>query len=331
MTPRATRLLIQDSTTQNVLATFVGSFLYSLVALITLQMGAYGERGRVVLFAVTIAVILLIVVTLVRWIDYLLKLGRVGETTEAVEQAAASAMKARHQRPCLDATPLADTDDAIPRDAAPVYSKAIGYVQHVDIGALSDCAESAGGQVYVCALPGTFVDPHRPLARCADFGDEAALDDVRDAFTIGAERSFDQDPRFGLSVMAEIASRALSPGINDPGTAIDVIGRGIRVLCLWTEDVEREEPRYPKVHVPEITMDELFYDIFAPIARDGAGNVEIQIRLQKAFVALARTGDERLMRNARLHSALALERARDGLRTEDDMRRVREAAAGLGK
>lgn len=78
VTPRATRLIMEDSTTQNVLAAFVGSFLYSLVAIITLTMGAYGERGRIVLFFVTLFVVVLIVVTLLRWIDYLMKLGRVG-------------------------------------------------------------------------------------------------------------------------------------------------------------------------------------------------------------------------------------------------------------
>ena len=114
VTPRATKLLIEDTTTQNVLATFVGSFLYSLVAIITLSMGAYGERGRVVLFAVTILVILLIVVTLLRWIDYLLKLGRVGETTEAVEDAAASAMRARHLHPYLGGSRLRETDESDP-------------------------------------------------------------------------------------------------------------------------------------------------------------------------------------------------------------------------
>lgn len=62
--PRATRLLIEDSTTQNVLSTFIGSFLFSIVGLILLKTGLYGEHGRVILFAVTIAIIILIVVML---------------------------------------------------------------------------------------------------------------------------------------------------------------------------------------------------------------------------------------------------------------------------
>jgi uncharacterized membrane protein len=50
VTPRATKLVMEDSTTQNVLATFIGSFLFSLVGIIALSTGAYGESGRVVLF-----------------------------------------------------------------------------------------------------------------------------------------------------------------------------------------------------------------------------------------------------------------------------------------
>lgn len=68
VTPRATRLVVEDVTTQNVLATFIGSFLFSLVGIIALNMGAYGERGRVILFIVTLVVIALILITLLRWI-----------------------------------------------------------------------------------------------------------------------------------------------------------------------------------------------------------------------------------------------------------------------
>ncbi|MGT5544262.1 DUF2254 family protein, partial [Escherichia coli] len=66
VTPRATRLVVEDVTTQNVLATFIGSFLFSLVGIIALNMGAYGERGRVILFIVTLVVIALILITLNR-------------------------------------------------------------------------------------------------------------------------------------------------------------------------------------------------------------------------------------------------------------------------
>ena len=50
-------------------------FLFSLVGIIALNMGAYGERGRVILFIVTLVVIALILITLLRWIQHLTSLG----------------------------------------------------------------------------------------------------------------------------------------------------------------------------------------------------------------------------------------------------------------
>ena len=117
------------------------------------------------------------------------------------------------------------------------------------------------------------------------------MESVVKAFTVGDERSFDQDPRFGLSVLSEIASRALSAALNDPGTAIDVIGRAVRVLSVWSghaEDDGEAEVLYPRLRVRPVELDDLFDDIFTPIARDGAGVVEVHIRLQKALLILGR-------------------------------------------
>lgn len=328
VTPRATRLLIQDTTAQNVLGTFVGSFLYSLVALITLSTGSYGERGRVVLFVVTVGVVLLIVVTLLRWIDYLLGFGRVGETTAKVEEAVVRALTERRRNPYLGAAPLSLVEP-VPPGATPVYADRIGYVQHLDLSVLAEAGEGRETKVWVAATPGTFVGPGRPLLWVGvDLSDENAAA-FREAYTVEEERTFDQDPRFGLSVLAEVASRALSPGINDPGTAIDVIGRAVRILSLWTHAPEPEAPRFPDVFVPALEPAEMFDDIFHPVARDGAGQAEVQIRLQKAFAALASCGDAAFREEALRHSREALERAERAIDHPSDIARVRAAAEAV--
>ncbi|GGF20397.1 hypothetical protein GCM10011321_09900 [Youhaiella tibetensis] len=325
VTPRATKLVIEDSTTKNVLSTFVGSFLFSLVGIIVLSTGAYGAQGRVVLFAATIIVIILIVVTLLRWIDHLARLGRVTETTDSVEQAAAKAMRARHQNPYMGGRPF-DDPAGLPPDARAVPSSKIGYVQHVDIGALAELIPDEGGAIYLNAIPGKFVDPTQTLAWTSRVEGEAVEKAVRDCFSIADTRSFDQDPRFGASVLAEIASRALSPGINDPGTAIDVIGRAVRILSIWSEPDEFDEADYPEVYVPPLALADLFDDLFMPIARDGAPVVEIGLRLQKAFLTLSRLGEGRLRPQALRHAAEALERSESALPIEADKVRVRQAA-----
>jgi uncharacterized membrane protein len=329
VTPRATKLLMQDSTTQNVLATFIGSFLYSLVGLIALSMGAYGSRGRVVLFIVTIGVIILIVVTIIRWIDHLSRLGRVGETTDRVEESTAKALRQRLKLPTLGGH-LMSSDP--PDTAIPVKGNQVGYVQHVDLGALNDLAEKLDCDFYLTALPGKFVHPARPLVWLENNAlDENLNENIRNAFSIDDERNFDQDPRFGLVVLAEIGSRALSPAVNDPGTAIDVIGRGVRLLHLWSEQRSDSDSdvRYSRLHVPPLHVDEMFSDVFASITRDGAGLVEVQLRLQKGLFALASMGNDEFKAAAARISRIALERSERAMAIEEEKVELRRIASEI--
>lgn len=337
-TPRAAKLLKDDSTTQNLLGTFIGSFLYSLIGIIALSTGAYGGQGRVILFLVTILVIGLIIVSLLRWIEYLSSIGRIGETVQRVERVAAEALTARVKNPYMGCHPLRDPARDIPPEAAPVYSATIGYVQYVNVQQLSDIAKEHKGRIFLTALPGTFVDPSRPLVQTLDLlnddeQDDTQKDDLRkglqNAFTVKDERTFEQDPRFGLVVLAEVASRALSPGINDPGTAIDVIGRAVRILSEWAVDTTSEaceDVVCPGVWVPALSIRDLLDDIFTPIARDGASNVDVQIRLQKALRALSQVGHHELREGALDHSRLALQRAEANLAMDFEKASIRELA-----
>ncbi|MDR5880444.1 DUF2254 domain-containing protein [Caballeronia sp. LZ032] len=327
VTPRATPLLLEDRTTQNALATFIGSFLFSLVGIIALSTSLYGKNGRVVMFAVTIVVIALIVYTLLRWIDHLAHLGRLGETTDRVEAAAIAALKQRMKRPYLGG-------HALPQAGRPVHARAVcsaevGYIQHIDVPALGKLSDKPGSAVYVEVLPGSFVDEHSVLAY-AERLDDSATESLRAAFSIGTQRSFEQDPRFGLSVLAEIASRALSPAVNDPGTAIDVIGRAVRVLSLWNGRSEVQEAPIPecrRVFAPLLDVNDMFDDIFGPIARDGAGIVEVGVRLQKALCLLGRGSDPAFAAAVVKHSELAVKRAELALNLEEDKQALRELAS----
>lgn len=324
-TPRATQLVRQDSTTQNVLATFIGSFLFSLVGIIALSTGVYGDNGRLILFIVTIGIIILIVVTMLRWIEHLSLLGRLGETTNRVEQVASQAIQQRIDYPCLGARRLdwGHMPDYLDNC---IYPNKTGYIQHIDIGKLNRCAEQAEAEITVLAEPGQFVHPaEAAVCFSGEVNDEIEAT-IRSAFTVGNERSFDQDPRFGLSVLAEIASRALSPAVNDPGTAIDIVSRAVRILEPWRShlsiDDDHEDIVYPHVRIAEIKLDDLFDDVFLPIARDGAALIEIQMRLQKSLLALKQLCPECFAKQVERHSEMAFERAKQSLSLDADILRL---------
>jgi len=240
------------------------------------------------------------------------------ETTRQVERATETALAARRAAPWLGGRPAGEARARLPYT---VCHDRIGYVSHLDTGALNDLARAKDCDIRLRALPGTFVAPDTPLA---DLSIPDCEEAVRKAFAIEDARSFDQDPRFGLIVLAEIATRALSPGINDPGTAIDVIGRSLRLLCGW----ERPEPDQGgdkgegRLFVPALDPADLLEDAYATIARDGAGMVEVQLRLQKALTTLAGADDAALADAARALSARALAHAREGLSQPDDIARI---------
>ncbi|QFS84361.1 hypothetical protein FIU97_16520 [Roseivivax sp. THAF40] len=282
-TPRATALLQEDPTTQNVLATFLGTFLFSLLGIIALKAGYYSEAGLLVLYIATVGVIIFVVVALLRWISHLMSFGRIEDTLDRVEAAADNAIKKRMARPWLGGTP--QTGPPSPGEKK-VFPEAIGHVQHVDMQELSKCAEAMKARVRLLVLPGSFAHRTTPILSVEGGPpSEAQLTALRATITIGRRRDFDQDPRYGIVVLAEIASRALSPAVNDPGTAIWVIGHLVRVLSQWHSDVTPEVD-YPNVIVPTLRAADLIEDGFRPIARDGAGFIEVQMGLHGALSAL---------------------------------------------
>jgi uncharacterized membrane protein len=314
ITPRATRLLIEDATAQNALSTFIGAFLFAIVGLCALATGAYGAKGRVILFVGTICVIAFIVFTLLRWIEHLSHFGRMLETIERVEKAALRAVLTLAHRPYLGTAPQREPD----ADAAPVYADAIGYVTHIDAPLLARIAVRHTLRINVAASPGALVAPGRPLAWV--MGDPApeTLRQLAEAFTVEDSRQFDHDPRFGLVVLSEIASRALSPAVNDPGSAIAVVGAGLRVLsALLTIPPSPGRGHYPGVRLPELSLRDLLEDFFRPIARDGASLIEVCIQVQKALGALKALAPEAspLIRQC---ADDALARARTSLSSDAD-------------
>lgn len=325
VTPRSTQLLLQDSTAQNALSVFIGAFLYSLVGIIALSMEIYGDSGRLVLFVVTLLVIAIIIGVLLQWINYLSRLGRVGETIDMVERATLKALKQRMETPYLGGSALAEYKPR--RNHHPVCCGQIGYVQNIDVPALSRLAETLEAEFYLRRLPGAFNDGVQPLLYSSAKLDEQAVQAACGAFSIGDSRSFEQDPRFGMVVLGEIASRALSAAINDSGTAIDIIGTTVRTLAPWvTHDEPAQEPLYPNVHVPPLKTADMFEDLFVSFLRDGAGLVEVGVRLQKAFASLSGMGNADAKREARRFSQRALEYAGQRLTLESEKETLRALA-----
>lgn len=289
-TPRAYRLLLDDTITQSVLATFVGGFVYSLSAVILFHARVYSEDAAVVVFGFTMVVFALIVLAILRWIEHLSHLGSMDHTLQIIEARAREAMHARARRPSLGARRMLE-DDLVPAGAGSIRARSSGYIRFIDVSKLNELAEEAGTDIHVTGVPGEFVLRNTVIGTVGS-SDESLLGPAARAFDIGDVRTFEQDPTLGLTILAESGQRALSPGINDPGTAIEVLGRIERLLWEETPDEPQSDteytPTFPRVSLPVVRARTLLDCAVLPISRDGADNPDVTARVFDLLTRISR-------------------------------------------
>lgn len=322
--PRAAALMMEDRGALRAVSAFAGTFVYSVLGLVALATGQFGDGARLLLFLLTLGVVAWVIVRLVAWVDALTRMVRVRDAVKRVEEELHCALDGWTSR--LGGAP----DLPLPAGAPPVFAHRVGYIQMIDLEALDRLADEAGVTVQLALLPGDFAMASRPLMHIVSGeADDRMRHRMRRTLVIDDRRDYRQDPRFGLVVLGEIASRALSPGINDPGTAIDAIGAAVRVLSTggapcWTADAA---VKWSRVRVPESSVSAALTDVFRPIARDGAGFVEVHLALQHGLAELARVDTPGFAAAAAAASRQALARAEAGLTLDADREEAREAAA----
>lgn len=324
-TARAFPLVVADDVSQNALSIFVGTFIFAIVALSAATNDYFGKAGRFTLFVLTLLALVIVVLVFVRWVDSIARLGRLGSVIAKVEHATAQAIERRKRRPFLGGMPA-----RTPLSGSVFYSEKIGYLQRIDIAALQRIAARHKVRIRLAVLPGAMVGPSRALGYVvADPADSETVEPetLRTCFVVGPLRQFDDDPRFGLVVLAEIACRALSPGINDPGTAIGVLGSLHRLFAAWASAADPVEPEHDRIEVPPLETEDMFEDVFPAIARDGARLIEVAMRVQRVLGELGR-GATDLAPVARQHAALAVARAELALDFAPDREQLRRRYAG---
>ncbi|WP_010141771.1 DUF2254 domain-containing protein [Oceanicola sp. S124] len=294
-TPRAHQMLLQDTVTHTVLATFVGAYLFALSAIILRDLEVFQGRGLVVLFGMTVLVVVLIVVAILRWISHLEMLGSLINTAQRIEDSTLEAMRMRLCHPALGAHPL--DVGRIPEGTTEVRADRSGYLQQVYQDRLQDAAEAHEARIWLLHPVGGFVHRGEVLARLSR-NDPALVDCLRQNAPLGSLRNFEQDPGFGLTCLSEIGVRALSPGVNDPGTALDMLHRILRVF-LDTEGEAPAQVRLDRLYIPRLDRAALLRQNLRPLLKDGAGRPELEKPFARALEALAGQGDAELAAAAR--------------------------------
>ena len=319
--PRAIPLIVGDRAAQTSISVFIGAFLFSILAILGLSAGIYSSAGRMLLFSVTLGIVVVVIAALLRWIAHISDIGRVAYAINRVENATSNALAELCKHPLFDGRPL-DGE----AQGEPVHAEEIGYVQHFDAARLQELAEAEDLNIVITARPGTYVSAARPLMFIRGAVDKDLSSKLAGAFVVGRKRRFESDPRFGLVVLGEIADHALSAAVNDPGTAIEVIGTVARLLSGWQLEAgtEKGEVKHDRLRVAALAPNDLLEDAFRPVVRDGAGMIEVVLSLLSSLQAISQA-------NPLFHTACiemtqdAVERARQSLEASVDLRALDHA------
>jgi uncharacterized membrane protein len=238
-TPRLLRTFLADRGNQVVLSTFLATFVYALVVLRSVRSEIDDAPEFVPHLAITVGFgfTFLSVAMLVFFFHHLTQQLRVESVLAEVER---DTLQVIRSRPALADATVPETAELPrpPADARRVRAARSGYLQTVDVDGLAAAARHHGLAVRIRPAVGTHVTRGATLAWVwgapgTDAGrpdEDTASDLVHGSLQLGFERSMRQDIAFGLRQLVDIAARALSPGINDPTTAVNAIGSMAVVL-----------------------------------------------------------------------------------------------------
>lgn len=286
MGPRLLRNFTSDRGNQITLGMLLGTFCYALVVLRSIR--TEPEGGFVPHLSMSVAIVLAFacVAMLVYFVGHVA--GRINVET-VIELVSKDLRSAIHELTAKDPQPQSPPDEYW-IGSLPLRDSRRGYLQHLDEEGLATWAAKHKVTIRLLIGPGDYVFPGATVALVAPPIDGAETA-IRNATALGGCGSISSDLRFAVRQLVEVAVRALSPGINDPHTALAVLDRLGAALCDLVPlhlptGVSIRENR-PVLVVPHVQYDQLLDTMFNMIRQSAAAHPAISIRLIEVLTAVA--------------------------------------------
>lgn len=292
--PRVLRTFLEDRATQVAMATFIGTFVYAMALLPEVHSAdAYGgERVPALSVFLSFVLVMVSVGVFVRYIDAMAHSVRAVHVLLRVADDGSRSIE-RLYPDQIGGDEVAPSRLPEPGTARVVRSDPSrgGVVSAVDAEALYRMAEATGAVVELLPRLGDFVPRGSPLYRVWDGPAELEESELRACVVLSDERTPHQDPAFAFRQLVDIAERALSPGVNDPTTAVQAIDRIQDLLTALSSRAFPPEERSDAegklrlvLHRP--TWDDLVHLAFDEIREYGRASLQVVRRLRQALEAL---------------------------------------------
>jgi uncharacterized membrane protein len=323
MGPRLLRNFVRDRGNQITLGILLGTFAFALMVLRSVRTPSEGEFIPHLALSVGILLAFASVGTLVYFVGHMAGRINVDIVIELVTDDVRSAIR----RLALDSPQRKPPAESFWRSATPIVDPRHGYVQELDGDGLADWAAEHGTAIRLFVRPGDYVFPGAPIAALTS-PVKGAYEAIRNATALGSQRVSSVDIEYTVRQLVEVAVRALSAGINDPHTAINVLDRLGAALCelaplhlpsgVWLRDGK------VVLVVPSVDYQGLTDAMFHMIRQSAASKPAALIRMIEVLTAVASCErDSVRTESLKRHSALILadgERSFLGAADVEDLR-----------
>lgn len=325
--PRLIRSFMGDWRTQAALGLFVATVVYLLLVL----RSSYGDLDTVANLAVTVgaALVLVSVTTLLLFVHHLAQSIIADNVIERV-----GAQLDDDAERLLPEQEVEQAETPPDSESAPVWLAVGGYVRAIDFSSIVEAAREAGALVKLQLRPGQHAIPGSLLARVspASAANGPLGKAIQSAVLIGRERTAFQDLEYSMHQLVEIALRALSPGINDPFTAVAVLDRLTLSMSKVMKrgagrSVYQDEDNVTRLLITLTNFEGLTDTGFNQIRQVSSGKPDILIRMAENIGQLLRIANKTQRRALEKHLRLVINAGSRTIADESDRNDLKEAAS----
>ncbi len=286
-TPRLLGALFRRNEVKVAIGSFVATFTYALLVLASTARGDDPDFVPTLSVTVAIAFLLLSVAMFLRLFQSVGHDLRAGSLLDDAGRIGIELIEETYPR---EGVPDETTVRAAPQTPDEDRSRHVDHRgrAHVllaaDFEGIAAAAQRVGATVYFEAAVGDFVATGAPLFRVVERGARLDDDQLLSAVAFGAERTVQQDLPFVFRILVDIASKALSPGVNDPTTAVQALDQIEDLLVLLAvRDLSvgeiRDADGHPRVRWPVPSWDGYLVLALTEIRQFGEGSAQISRRM----------------------------------------------------
>lgn len=295
--PRVLRTFLADRRSQSFLGLFVGTFVYALLGLANVKSL---DDDRITSIPVWLGILLAVasVGALIAYVHHVVQSIRATVIIQRVGDEARSSVKRLYPEGLGEDTADPDTHVELPPPVREFhYTGVSGVIQNVDEESLFALAEKANVTLGLTCQVGDFVGYQTPLIRV--WGETCSLDEEElcSLVRIGGERNVTQDAAYGFRELVDIAGRVLSPSLNDPTSAVQVIDELEDLLLRLARQRFPSPFRYSERGELRLVLPRPGWDSYLRLALDeireyGSGSMQVARRLRALLDDLSRAVPE---------------------------------------